>query len=99
MLHHFLFAPFPDALRQQQYEQVRAALETNPSSSSLLLGNLSVAEGSSSIDAIVVRPHSITILLFVPGGGRLNIPSLAYGAWQLDGHALRGASEEADNLV
>ena len=98
MLHNFLYAPFPDPLHQQQYEQVRVALESEPNGPvSLLMSNFSVAEGAAWLDALVVRPHSITILMFVPGGGRLHIPALKHGVWQLGNQPLPGAAEHADN--
>lgn len=46
----------------------------------LLLGNFAVADGGESLDAVVVRPHSITVLMLVPRGGPLEIPTFGYGA-------------------
>ncbi|GAA4392425.1 WG repeat-containing protein [Hymenobacter koreensis] len=98
MLHQILFAPFPDTARQQLYEQVRATLRDDASApATLLLGNFAVEEGGETMDAVVIRPHSITLLVFVPGGGRLSIPSLTYGAWKLDAQTVRGAVTGADN--
>ena len=98
MLYNFLFAPFSDSVRQQQYEQVQAALQADTSTPvSLLLGNFSVADEGESLDAVIVRPHSITIVLFVERGGRLNIPVLEHGAWKLDGQPLHMAATDADN--
>lgn len=37
------------------------------------------------LDGVVLRPHAITLLVFVPRGGRLSIPALSYGSWLLDG--------------
>ena len=97
MLHAHLYAPFTHPLRQQLYEQVRAALEADKAGpETLLLANFAVAAGTSVLDAVVVRPHSITLLVLVPAGGRLHVPALGYGAWQLEGNALGGAGE-ADN--
>ncbi|WP_139147336.1 hypothetical protein, partial [Hymenobacter lapidarius] len=97
MLHAHLYAPFASPLRQQLYEQVRAALEADKDGpATLLLANFAVEAGASVLDAVVVRPHSITLLVLVPGGGRLHVPALGYGAWQLEGNALGGAGE-ADN--
>ncbi|UOQ51766.1 hypothetical protein [Hymenobacter cellulosivorans] len=84
MLHSLLFAPFADAARQAQYDALLAALaDETPPTPTLLLGNFTVAEAS--FDAVVVRPHSITALLLVPGQGQLH---LAPTAWQLGGQAL-----------
>ncbi|MCB2377057.1 hypothetical protein LGH70_05660 [Hymenobacter sp. BT635] len=86
MLHSFLFAPFADPASQAQYDAVLAALqrEAHPGTT-LLLGNFSV--GQEPMDAVVVRRHSITALLFVPGRGQLSIPRLDE-PWLLDGRPL-----------
>ena len=97
MLHAHLYAPFANPLRQQLYEQVRAALEAEQDGpATLLLGNFAVETDAPALDAVVVRPHGITLLALVPGGGRLHMPALGYGAWQLEGQALGGVGE-ADN--
>ncbi|RTQ46519.1 hypothetical protein EJV47_21440 [Hymenobacter gummosus] len=98
MLHHFQFAPFPDAARQRLYQQVLAALQADTSGpDTLLLGNFATDEEGAPLDAVVVRPHSITLLVLVPGSGRLSIPALTYGSWKLDAQALRGHAADADN--
>lgn len=63
----------------------------------LLLGNFVVEENGVALEAVVVRPHSITILVLVPRGGKLQVPALGYGAWQLDGQPLAGPLTGADN--
>lgn len=93
MVHHFLASPFTDAARAGQYAAVRAALEADATTDSLLLGNLVLEDGAAVLDAVVVRPHGITLLVLVPGGGRLSIPTLGYGRWQLNGAPLAGADE------
>ncbi|GGG37549.1 WG repeat-containing protein [Hymenobacter glacieicola] len=98
MLHHFLFAPFSNVIRQRQYEQLLADLQADTTAPvSLLLGNFAVGEHDTVIDALVVRPHSITLVLFVPQGGKLAIPAFEYGGWQLNGQPLGGTGKEADN--
>ncbi|QJX47517.1 hypothetical protein HMJ29_11430 [Hymenobacter taeanensis] len=95
MLHSLLYTPFADAARQAQYEAVRAALlaDTAPTTA-LLLGNFEV-EGEV-IDALVVRPHSITVLLFVPEGGLLEISTQPDAAWQLGPYTLHGDEHAAN---
>ncbi|TGE24341.1 hypothetical protein E5K00_03755 [Hymenobacter aquaticus] len=90
MLHSLLFAPFADPACQAQYDAVLEALqaEAHPGTT-VLLGNFLLAEEP--IDAVVVRRHGITALLFVPGSGQLSLPSLD-GPWLLDGKPL---AEEA----
>ncbi|ALW85826.1 hypothetical protein AUC43_12410 [Hymenobacter sedentarius] len=59
-----------------------------------MLGNLAVANAESGpLDAVVMRPHGITLLVFVPRGGRLSIPALGYGSWLLDGAPLACGGE------
>ncbi|WP_375437018.1 hypothetical protein [uncultured Hymenobacter sp.] len=90
MLHTFLFPPFTDPVRQVQFEAVQAALETEPNAPvSLLLGNFAVEEGGEVYDAVLVRPHSVTILLFVAGGGLLDISPSTPSVWHLGEQALR----------
>lgn len=98
MLYDFQSAPFPDPARQLLYRQVRTALQAQADGqATLLLGNFAVEQGGEPLDAVVVRPHSITLLVLVPGHGRLSIPALGYGAWKLDGQPLRGHAAGADN--
>jgi hypothetical protein len=98
MLHDFLFSPFTNPLIQQQYARLRAALRADAHApETLLLGNFAVEENGAALEAVVVRPHSVTILLLVPGGGKLQMPALGYGAWQLGGQPLAGSMTGADN--
>ncbi|TGD83035.1 hypothetical protein [Hymenobacter wooponensis] len=95
MLHSLLYTPFADAARQAQYEAVRAALLADPTpTTALLLGNFEV-EGEV-IDALVVRPRSITVLLFVPEGGLLEISTQPDAAWQLGSYTLHGDEHAAN---
>ena len=96
MVHCFLASPFPDEARTGQFAAVQAALEADAGPDTLLLGNLVLADGTAPLDAVVVRPHSITLLVFASRGGRLSIPALGYGRWLLDGAAMPG-SEDFDN--
>ncbi|MBF9237326.1 WG repeat-containing protein [Hymenobacter sp. BT683] len=96
MVYSFIASPFAEAIRAQQYAAVLAALHAEVATDSLLLGNLVLEDGSTALDAVVLRPHGITLLAFVPKGGRLCIPALGYGRWQLDGIPLPGA-EGFDN--
>ncbi|MBJ6109981.1 WG repeat-containing protein [Hymenobacter sp. BT523] len=95
MVHHFLASPFADDGRATQFAAVLAALQADPTDS-LLLGNLVLEDEAAPIDALVVRPHGITVLVLVPTGGRLGMPALSYGHWQLGGAPLAGA-EGFDN--
>lgn len=95
MLHSIPFSAFDDTARQAQYVAVKAALDAEPTSSpTLLLSNFEV-EGEV-VDALVVRPHSITVLLFVPEGGLLDIPNQQDGAWQLGAYTLHGDEHAAN---
>ena len=96
MVHLFLASPFADAARAGQFAALQTALETDAATDSLLLGNLVLEDGSAPLDAVVLRPHGITLLVLVPRGGELSIPALGYGGWQLAGAPLAG-SEEFDN--
>ncbi|MET4072771.1 WG repeat-containing protein [Hymenobacter sp. UYCo722] len=96
MVHLFLAAPFVDAARAAQFAAVRAALAADSGTDSLLLGNLVLEDGAAPLDAVVVRPHGITLLVLVPRGGVLSIPALGYGGWQLAGTPLAGG-EAFDN--
>ena len=96
MVHLFLAAPFTDTTRAAQFAAVRAALAADDSTDSLLLGNLVLEDGAAPLDAVVVRPHGITLLVLVPRGGVLGIPALGYGGWQLAGAPLAG-TDDFDN--
>ncbi|MCB2376550.1 WG repeat-containing protein [Hymenobacter sp. BT635] len=96
MLHVSVLSPFTDKARQEQFEAVRAALAAEPNQpTTLLLGNWPLDEGEV-LDAVVLRPHLITILLLEPRGGQLSIRDFAHAAWQLGGAPLTGKAE-ADN--
>jgi len=100
MVSYYLTTPFPDSARQRLFEAVAAALQAEPAGpATLLLGHVAVTDeaGQVPFDAVVVRPHGITLLLLVPGGGRLSVPALGYGAWQLNGRPL-AARGGFDNL-
>ncbi len=85
MVHSFLPVPFADAARQQLFAAVRAALLAEPGApATVLLGNLG-AFTSIEADALLVRPGGAVLVVLTPQGGRLTMPALAYGAWQLDG--------------
>ncbi|GAB2962945.1 hypothetical protein GCM10027048_34610 [Hymenobacter coalescens] len=57
----------------------------------LLAGNLPL-RGSAPLDAVLVRPHSLTLLLFQPGaGGQLRIPAFISQPWLLDGRPVTTA--------
>ncbi|UOR07275.1 hypothetical protein MUN82_09285 [Hymenobacter aerilatus] len=95
MAHCFLFAPFADAARQRQYEAVCEVLELEVAApTTLLLGNLDAV--GIALDAVVIRPRSITALVLEPRNGHLSVPTLEYGAWKLNGQPLPGRSG-ADN--
>ncbi|GAA4046908.1 hypothetical protein GCM10022409_36230 [Hymenobacter glaciei] len=96
MVSLFLAAPFTDPARAAQFAAVRAALDSDTSTDSLLLGNLVLEDGAAPLDAVVVRPHSIALLVLVPRGGVLGIPALGYGGWQLGSVPLAG-SDGFDN--
>lgn len=98
MLHNFLFTPFTDPRLEYLYGQLQAALaaEARPGTT-LLLGNFAAEEGGEAFHALLVRPHSITLLVLVPRGGQLQVPALSYGAWQLAGTPLTGTISGADN--
>ena len=93
MVHCFLASPFIDVVRAGQFAALQATLQAGAGPETLLLGNLVLADGTAPLDAVVVRPHSITVLVLVPRGGRLSMPALGYGRWQLDGVALSGPDD------
>ncbi|MCC3156535.1 WG repeat-containing protein [Hymenobacter sp. 15J16-1T3B] len=94
MLHVFQPAPFPDPARQQLFETVRRILGTGlPADAPALLAGPLPLPGGRSADAVLVRPHSLTLLLLHPGaGGELRMPSFAEHPWQLNGNPLTLAS-------
>jgi hypothetical protein len=99
MLHTYQPAPFPNAVQQRQFEALAAALSAdNQAPETILLGNfpLDSATESAVLDAVVVRPRSITLLLLVPQGGLLSIPDFRFSAWHLNDTPLSGTGG-ADN--
>ena len=96
MVRHFLLRPFAEATQQVQYQELCAVLATTDEAPGLLLGNVQLHPRMPPLDAVLIRPHSITVLLLVPRGGHLHIPALRYGAWQLNGQPL--PVQGADNL-
>lgn len=90
MVYSVITEPFADAGQQQLFEAVAAALQAEPNApTTLLLGRPAVATAAEvPIEAVVLRPHSITLLLLVPEGGHLSVPALGYGAWLLGGRPL-----------
>lgn len=90
MLHTFLHPPFSDPLKQAQFEALQMALSAEADAPiSLLLGNFAVEEGGNVFDAVLVRPHSVSVLLFVASGGLLTVPASGAGPWQLDGQPMQ----------
>ena len=100
MVHDFLFAAFADPARQQQYEQLRAALRDEPDGPlTLLLANFALEEDGAVLDALVVRPHGITLLELRPQGGELWASAPETGPWVLDGQPLEAGPAEANPVV
>ena len=98
MLHEFLFTPFADPATAQLYDRLVATLRADSGpGATLLLGHFAVADGDEPLDAAVIRPHSITVLVLVPRGGPLQMPALGYGAWPLNGRSLAGSTPEVNN--
>jgi hypothetical protein len=96
MLHTYQPTPFSNTVRQGQFEAVAAALAADAQApDTLLLGNFPLGAGPTAtvLDAVVVRPRSITLLLLVPTGGLLSIPDFRVGAWQLDGAPFAEAND------
>ncbi|WP_426060095.1 WG repeat-containing protein [Hymenobacter sp. B1770] len=91
MVYSFLASPFADVACADHYAALQAVLQADASTDTLLLGNLVLEDGAAPLDAVVVRPHSITLLVLVSRGGRLSIPALGAGSWLLDGVPLTGA--------
>lgn len=98
MLHEFLFTPFADPATAQLYDRLGDTLrgDSGPGPT-LLLGHFAVEDGGQPLDAVVIRPHSITVLVLVPRGGPLQMPALGYGGWLLAGRPLAGTGADADN--
>ena len=95
MLHEFIFTPFADPATAQLYDRLVATLRADSEPGpTLLLGHFAVADGGEPLDAVVIRPHSITVLVLVPRGGPLQMPALGYGAWLLNGRPLAGSAPE-----
>ncbi|RSK37337.1 WG repeat-containing protein [Hymenobacter metallilatus] len=89
MLHTYLLAPFSSPTRQQQFEAVKAALAAETDAPyTVLLGNLELADAPDPLDAIILRPRSLTLVQLLPQGGVLHISDLRTGPWFLDGVAL-----------
>lgn len=100
MLHTYLSAPFSFPARQQQFEAVAAALRAEAGAPyTVLLGNVApdAARPDYRLDAVVVRPRSLTILQLIPAGGLLHIPDLRTGTWLLDGAPLELPDDDAEN--
>jgi hypothetical protein len=90
MLVSIIPVPFADAVRQRQYEAVRAALEAEADAlATVLLGNLE-AFSPIQVDMLVVRPNGLALGVLTPQAGQLTLPSLQHGPWQLDGQSLPG---------
>jgi len=88
MLHSFLFAPFSDPARQEQFEAVEKALHAEASlPTTLLLGNLAAFDAPP-VDALLVQPGRLVLLMLVPERGQLRIPALEYGTWRLNDQPL-----------
>jgi hypothetical protein len=84
MLHSLLFTPFDNPAHQALYEAVYQALALEAAAEpTALLGNFAVGEAA--FDAVIVRPRSITVLLFVTGQGLLTSADLTQTTWQLGG--------------
>ncbi|NVO83656.1 WG repeat-containing protein [Hymenobacter terrestris] len=97
MLHQYQSSPFSSSIRQQQFEAVAAALATEAGAPpTLLLGQVSLPTGEAPIDALLLRPRSLTIVLLLPAGGELELPDLRTGPWYLDGMPLELPTPEAD---
>ncbi|WP_022824030.1 hypothetical protein [Hymenobacter norwichensis] len=90
MLHTFLHPPFADPVKQAQFESLQSVLAAESEVSvSLLLGNFAVEEDGEIFDAVVVRSHSVSMILFVTNGGQLTIPIQGAAPWQLDGQPIQ----------
>ena len=91
MVYCYLSDSYSNLAHKQLFDAAAAALRVDAAGlDSLLLGHQVVAVDAAPLDAVVLRPHSITLLIFVPRGGLLSIPALGYGSWLLDGVPLSG---------
>ncbi|TGE15932.1 WG repeat-containing protein [Hymenobacter elongatus] len=96
MLHVSILSPFSTRAHAEQFEAIRDALAAETTAPpTVLLANWRVS-GEEVLDAVILRPHLIAVLLLEPRGGRLAIRDFAHAAWQLDGAPLTG-SADADN--
>ncbi|ALD22388.1 WG repeat-containing protein [Hymenobacter sp. DG25A] len=90
MLYEVLFSAFPTPARLAQYEAVRDALQAEADApDTLLLGQLAVGNGLV-LDAVLIRPHAVAILLLEPRGGHLTLTDFASAPWQLGGAPMPG---------
>ncbi|MET4105691.1 WG repeat-containing protein [Hymenobacter sp. UYP22] len=88
MLHTYLSAPFTSPTRRQQFEAVAAALQTDTAVAfTVLLGNVDLGTPDF-LDALILRPRSITLVQLIPQGGLLTMTDLRAGMWYLDGTPL-----------
>ena len=85
MLVSLLPVPFADAARQRQYEALCTALAADAEApATVLLGNLG-AFTPITVDALIVRPNGLALIVLTPRPGHLTMPALTYGTWQLNG--------------
>ncbi|MBX0291525.1 WG repeat-containing protein [Hymenobacter sp. HSC-4F20] len=99
MLHTYQPAPFSSPTRQHQFEAVVGALRAEAGAPyTVVLGNVAPdpTRPDYRLDAVVIRPRSITLLQLLPAGGLLHIPDLRTGTWLLDGAPLE-MPDEAEN--
>ncbi|UOQ78811.1 WG repeat-containing protein [Hymenobacter sp. 5516J-16] len=99
MLHIYQSAPFSSPSRQQQFEAVVAALRAEAGAPyTLVLANITPdpSQPDLQLDAVVIRPRSLTILQLIAAGGLLHIPDLRASTWLLDGMPLELPSEAAN---
>lgn len=80
--------PFADAGRQRQYEAVAEALRADAGApATVLMGNLGMFSPVA-VDALLVRPTSLTLVFLLPYAGELTLPASAGLPWLLDGQPL-----------
>ncbi|RFP64178.1 hypothetical protein D0N36_15280 [Hymenobacter lapidiphilus] len=97
MLHQYQSSPFFSPIRQKQFEAIAAALAAEAGAPpTLLLGQVPLPAGEAPIDALLLRPRSLTIVQLLPAGGELELPDLRTGPWYLDGTPLELPTPEAD---